>query len=126
MDLVALDDRIPAVARNALQSLVRQIRDTEQKIAAFNDQILAMAKENQTCRRRMSVLTIGPFASTAFWQPSVIRVISPRADISRLGLVSGPNNTPPPGRSSSRRQLCPEVADSRRPSHGSQRSKRTG
>jgi len=65
MDLVAVDDRIPALARDALQSLVRQIRDTEQKIAAFNGQILAMAKENDTCRRLMSVLTIGPFASTA-------------------------------------------------------------
>ncbi len=65
MTLVAVDDRIPGLARDALNSLVHQIRDIEQKIAAFNDQILAMAKENEICRRLMSVLTIGPFASTA-------------------------------------------------------------
>lgn len=65
MNLVAVDDRIPALARDALDSLVQQIRDIEHKIAAFNDQILAMAKENQMCRRLMSVLTIGPFAATA-------------------------------------------------------------
>lgn len=74
-------DRIPALARDALNSLVHQIRDTEQKIAAFNNQILAMAKENEVCRRLTSVLTIGPFASTAFWRQSVTRIISPMKEL---------------------------------------------
>jgi transposase len=101
MNLVAVDDRIPALARDALDSLVHQIRDIEQKIAAFNDQILAMAKENQVCCRLMSVLTIGPFTSTAL----LATVGDPRyfssADISRRGWVSCQSNTPPPGRRSS-------------------------
>jgi transposase len=65
MNLVAIDDRIPLLARDALNGLVDQIRDTEQRIEAFNERIVAMAKNNEVCRRLMTVLTIGPFASTA-------------------------------------------------------------
>ena len=84
MNLIAVNDCVPALARDALNSLV-QIRDVEQKIGAFNDQILAMAKENEVCRRLMRVRTIGPFASTALWRQSVIHGIFPQADISRRG-----------------------------------------
>ncbi|WP_192258018.1 IS110 family transposase [Mesorhizobium caraganae] len=65
MSLVATDERVPPLAREALDGLVDQIRDTEQKIAAFNDRIVAMAKNDDVCRRLMTVLTIGPFVATA-------------------------------------------------------------
>ncbi|PDQ22641.1 IS110 family transposase [Mesorhizobium sanjuanii] len=65
MSLVATDERVPPCAREALDGLVDQIRDTEQKIAAFNDRIVAMAKNDDVCRRLMTVLTIGPFVATA-------------------------------------------------------------
>jgi len=65
MSLVDTDERVPAIARDALLQLVEQIRDTERKIEAFDKQILSLARENEVCRRLMTVLTIGPFAATA-------------------------------------------------------------
>ena len=65
MSLVSVDERIPAIGRAALAQLVEQIRDTERKIEIFDKQIVAVAKENEVCRRLMTVLTIGPFAATA-------------------------------------------------------------
>jgi transposase len=65
MSLVGTDQRVPAIAREALLQLVDQIRDTERKIEAFDKQILSLARENEVCRRLMTVLTIGPFAATA-------------------------------------------------------------
>jgi transposase len=56
---------VPTIARDALLQLVDQIRDTERKIEAFDKQILSLARENEICRRLMTVLTIGPFAATA-------------------------------------------------------------
>jgi transposase len=64
MSLVDTDERVPAIARDALLQLVDQIRDTECKID-FDKQILSLARENEICRRLMTVLTIGPFAATA-------------------------------------------------------------
>jgi transposase len=61
MSLVDTDERVPAIARDALLQLVDQIRDTERKIEAFDKQILSLARENEVCRRLMTVLTIGPF-----------------------------------------------------------------
>jgi transposase len=69
--------------------LVAQIRDTEGKIEAFDKQILSLARENEVCRRLMSVLTIGPFAATTL----VATVGNPRYFASghyfaaRIGLV---------------------------------------
>ena len=65
MSLVGTDERVPAIARDALLQLVDQIRDTERKIKAFDKQIRSLARENEVCRRLMTVLTIGPFAATA-------------------------------------------------------------
>jgi transposase len=65
MSLVGVDERVPAIARNALLQLVEQIRDTERKIEAFDKQILSLARENEVCRRLTTVLTIGPFTATA-------------------------------------------------------------
>ena len=65
MALVATDESIPVIARHALAVLVQQIRETEGRIDTFNEQILAIAKNDEMCCRLMSVLTIGPFAATA-------------------------------------------------------------
>ena len=65
MSLVGVDERVPAIARDALLQLVEQIRDTERKIEAFDKLILSLARENEVCLRLMTVLTIGPFAATA-------------------------------------------------------------
>jgi len=64
MSLVDTDERVPAIARDALLQLVDQTRDTERKIEAFDKQILSLARENEVCRR-LTVMTIGPFAATA-------------------------------------------------------------
>jgi len=56
MSLVDIDDRVPAIARDTLLQLVDQIRDTERKIEAFDKQILSLARENEVCRRLMTVL----------------------------------------------------------------------
>jgi transposase len=65
MSLAAVDERIPIAAREALSALVGQIRDTERKIQAFDDQIVAIAKTNEICRRLMTIPAIGPFSATA-------------------------------------------------------------
>ena len=65
MSLVGVDERVPAIARDALLQLVEQIRDTERKVEAFDKLILSLARENEVCRRLMTVLTIGPFTATA-------------------------------------------------------------
>jgi transposase len=65
MSLVGVDERVPAIARDALLQLVEQIRDTERKIEVFDKQILSLARQNEVCRRLMTVLTIGPFTATA-------------------------------------------------------------
>jgi transposase len=56
MSLVDRDDRVPAIARDTLLQLVDQIRDAERKIEAFDKQILSLARENEVCRRLMTVL----------------------------------------------------------------------
>jgi transposase len=65
MSLVATDERVPAIARDALQQLVEQIRDIERKIEAFDKQLLSLARQNEVCRRLMTILGIGPIAATA-------------------------------------------------------------
>jgi transposase len=65
MSLVGVDDRVPTIARDALLQIVEQIRDTERKIENFDQQILALARDNEVCRRLMTVLTVGPFTATA-------------------------------------------------------------
>src|SRR4051794_16412064 len=65
MSLVATDERVPGIARDALQHLVEQIRDIERKIEAFDKQLLSLARQNEVCRRLMTILGIGPIAATA-------------------------------------------------------------
>jgi transposase len=51
MSLVGTDERVPAIARDALLQLVKQIRNTQGKIEAFGKQILSLARKNEVCRR---------------------------------------------------------------------------
>jgi hypothetical protein len=51
MSRVGIDERVPAIARDALRQVVDQIRDTERKIEAFDKQILSLARETAVCRR---------------------------------------------------------------------------
>jgi transposase len=65
MALVASEERIPALAREALHQLVEQIRDTERKIEELDRQILTLAKAHPVARRLMTIPSIGPYAATA-------------------------------------------------------------
>jgi hypothetical protein len=47
MSLVGTDERVPAIARDALPQLVEQIRDSERKIEAFDKQLLSLARQNE-------------------------------------------------------------------------------
>jgi transposase len=51
MSLVGTDEHVPAIARDALLQLVKQIRNTQGKIEAFDKQILSLARKNEVCRR---------------------------------------------------------------------------
>ncbi|MCW3477936.1 IS110 family RNA-guided transposase [Limobrevibacterium gyesilva] len=64
MELVATDDRIPECARGALSMLVDQIRDTEARIGDSDRAIMTLAKEDDVCRRLLTVPGIGPFTAT--------------------------------------------------------------
>jgi transposase len=65
MALVASEERIPTLAKEALHQLVEQIRDTERKIEELDRQILALAKGNPVARRLMTIRALGPYAATA-------------------------------------------------------------
>jgi transposase len=65
MALVASEERIPALAREALHQLVEQIRDTERRIEELDRQILAMAKARPVARRLITIPSIGPYSATA-------------------------------------------------------------
>jgi transposase len=65
MSLVGTDERVPAIAREALLQLVEQIRDIERKIEAFDKQLLSLARQNEVCRQLITIPGIGPIAATA-------------------------------------------------------------
>ena len=65
MSLVGTDERVPAIAREALLRLVEQIRDIERKIEAFDKQLLSLARQNEVCRQLITIPGIGPIAATA-------------------------------------------------------------
>jgi transposase len=65
MSLVGTDERVPAIAREALLQLVEQIRDVERKIEAFDKQLLSLARQNEVCRQLITIPGIGPIAATA-------------------------------------------------------------
>jgi transposase len=59
------DDQVPAAARSVLQVLVDQLRETERRIAGLDARLAEQAKQNETCRRLLSVPGLGPIAATA-------------------------------------------------------------
>jgi transposase len=59
------DRRIPALAREVLQTLVVQIRELECKIADLDRRLIAMTRTNETCRSLVDVPGVGPIIATA-------------------------------------------------------------
>jgi len=65
MRLATDDERLPPMAQEALGHIVDQIRDIESKLEVFERRILAIARNDEVCRRLMTVQSIGPFIATA-------------------------------------------------------------
>ena len=65
MRLAGDDERLPAMAQEALGYIVAQIHDIEIRLKSFEQRILSLAKENEVCRRLMTVQSIGPYIATA-------------------------------------------------------------
>ena len=59
------EDVVPAAARDVLQVLVDQLRDTERRIRDLDAQLVRQAKSDETCRRLLTVPGIGPTIATA-------------------------------------------------------------
>ena len=53
------------MAREALGYIVAQIHDIESRLKIFEQRILSLAKEDEVCRRLMTVQSIGPYIATA-------------------------------------------------------------
>jgi transposase len=65
MRLAGDDERLPAMAQEALGYIVAQIHDIEIRLKSFEQRILSLAKENEVCKRLMTVQSIGPYIATA-------------------------------------------------------------
>ena len=65
MRLAGDDERLPPMAREALGYIVAQIHDIESRLKIFEQRILSPAKEDQVCRRLMTVQSSGPYIATA-------------------------------------------------------------
>jgi len=89
------DKRLPAVARQVLQVLAKQIEQIEAAIAALETQLLAWHKANAVSQRLASIPGIGPIIATAIAttvaDPNVFR--SGREFAAWLGLVPRQNST---------------------------------
>jgi transposase len=59
------DTRIPGLARQVLQNLVDQLRDTERRVEEFDARLAEQAKADAVCQRLMTIPGIGPVAATA-------------------------------------------------------------
>ena len=58
------DEQIPAAAKMVLQVLVEQLRDTERRIDALEDHLVAQAKQDEVCRRLSTIPGVGPIIAT--------------------------------------------------------------
>ena len=65
MRLAGDDERLSPMAREALGYIVAQIHDIESRLKIFEQRILSLAKEDEVCRRLMTVQSIGPYIATA-------------------------------------------------------------
>ena len=59
------DHRLPMAARQALQLLVEQLEQVAVKLAAIDKELIALARENETCRRLMTIPGVGVVIATA-------------------------------------------------------------
>lgn len=59
------DHRLPMAARQALQLLVEQLEQVAVKLAAIDTELVALARENETCRRLMTIPGVGVVIATA-------------------------------------------------------------
>lgn len=59
------DDRLPPIAREVMQMQVEQLRDTDQRIAELERQLLAWHKRNDDCQRLATIPGVGPMTATA-------------------------------------------------------------
>jgi transposase len=65
MSLVGTDERVPAIARDALLQLVKQIRNHKARSRRLASRSCHSPERMRSAADLMSVLTIGPFATTA-------------------------------------------------------------
>jgi len=83
------DATIPACVRRALDPLVRQLHALDQEIACSDRAIAAMARDQETARRLMTIPGLGPVTASAMG--SSVQDISafsgPRAFAAFLGLT---------------------------------------
>ena len=59
------DTRIPGLARQVLQNLVDQLRDTERRVEEFDARLAERAREDEICQRLTTIPGIGPITATA-------------------------------------------------------------
>src|SRR3954452_1338524 len=59
------DTRIPGLARQVLQNLVDQLRDTERRVEEFDARLAERAREDEVCQRLTTIPGIGPITATA-------------------------------------------------------------
>ncbi len=59
------DTRIPGLARQVLQNLVDQLRDTERRVEEFDARLAEQAREDEICQRLTTIPGIGPITATA-------------------------------------------------------------
>lgn len=59
------DPRVPAVARSALLFLVRQLRETKEKLERIDEQLAHVARTVESCQRLMTIPGVGVITATA-------------------------------------------------------------
>lgn len=59
------DSRLPMAARQALIHLVEQLEQVAEKLTAIDKDLVAMARQNETCRRLMTIPGVGVIIATA-------------------------------------------------------------
>lgn len=59
------EERVPALAKAVLHTLVDQLRDTERRIRDLDHHLIEQAKQDDVCRRLMTIPGIGPIIATA-------------------------------------------------------------
>jgi transposase len=89
------DERIPPLARETLAGLVGQLHDLEDRIAAFDQRLVALTRTDPVCRRLAEIPGVGPVIATAFMAavPDPGRFSSGRHLSAWLGLVPAQHST---------------------------------